>query len=46
MKINIPKLAFSIVLTNLAGLIGGLFTSKYISTWYASIRKPSFNPPN
>ncbi|MEM4244877.1 MAG: TspO/MBR family protein [Candidatus Nanoarchaeia archaeon] len=46
MKIDPLKLAFSIILISLAGLIGGLSTSKYIPTWYASIKKPSFNPPN
>ena len=29
-----------------AGAIGSIFTSDAIPTWYASIEKPAFNPPN
>ncbi|MFC1787284.1 TspO/MBR family protein [Halobacteriota archaeon] len=47
MKIkNIPKLVYSIVICQLAGIIGAFFTSPSISTWYAALEKPSFNPPN
>jgi benzodiazapine receptor len=28
------------------GLISGLLTRRAIPSWYASLRKPSFNPPN
>lgn len=29
-----------------AGLIGSVFTSQSISTWYAELQKPLFAPPN
>ena len=28
------------------GAIGGWFTSQYVQTWYTTLAKPSFNPPN
>lgn len=35
-----------VVLVELAGVIGSIFTSPAISTWYATLNKSSFNPPN
>ncbi len=35
----------SILLCQLAGVIGSAFTMKEIPTWYASLAKPWFNPP-
>ncbi len=43
---NIVKLVISIVLCQLAGIIGSVFTVSSIPTWYATLNKPSFNPPN
>jgi tryptophan-rich sensory protein len=43
---NIPKLAASILITNLIGIIGSIFTSQSITTWYQTIQKPPFTPPN
>ncbi len=43
---NIYKLVTSIVVCQLAGLIGGIFTAPAIPTWYAALQKPSFTPPN
>ena len=43
---NVGKLIISIVLCELAGVVGSVFTSPSIPTWYASLQKPSFNPPN
>lgn len=43
---NIIKLIISIIICQLAGFIGSLFTSPSIPTWYAALNKPSFNPPN
>ncbi len=40
------KLFISILVTQLAGIVGALFTTPSISGWYAGINKPSFNPPN
>lgn len=47
MKIKNPKLLLiSILITEAAGIIGSIFTTRSIPTWYASLNKPSFNPPN
>jgi tryptophan-rich sensory protein len=35
-----------IVIAFLAGGIGSFFTFEKIPNWYASLNKPSFNPPN
>lgn len=35
-----------IALSQLAGLLGALFTVDQIPSWYAGLVKPSFNPPN
>lgn len=40
------KLAASVVLCMLAGVVGSIFTTPKIGGWYAGIAKPSFNPPN
>ena len=40
------KLIISLIIPQLAAIIGGLFTAKSIPTWYATLIKPSFNPPN
>ena len=45
-KIRIFKLITSILICQGVGAIGALFTSPAISTWYATIQKPSFNPPS
>ena len=45
-RIKIFKLIVSILICQGAGVIGALFTSPTISTWYTTIQKPSFNPPN
>jgi tryptophan-rich sensory protein len=47
MKIkNIAKLILAIVICQIAGAIGSIFTFSSIPTWYATINKPSFTPPN
>lgn len=45
-KKDLLKLIISLIVCQLAGVIGSLFTSPSIPTWYASLEKPSFNPPN
>jgi tryptophan-rich sensory protein len=40
------KLFLSITLCLGAGLLGSIFTTSNIPTWYASLEKPSFSPPN
>ena len=42
----IIKLIVSIIACQFAGLIGSLFTAPAISTWYATLEKPLFTPPN
>jgi tryptophan-rich sensory protein len=40
------KLIISILLCQIAGVIGGFFTASSVNTWYAALTKPTFNPPN
>ncbi|MDH5467858.1 MAG: tryptophan-rich sensory protein [Candidatus Aminicenantes bacterium] len=40
------KLIVSLIICQLAGFVGSLFTTPSIPTWYASLAKPSFTPPN
>ena len=47
MKINnILKLVIAIVISELAGVLGSLFTMPSIPTWYATLIKPALNPPS
>ncbi len=43
---KIGKLIVSIGVSFLAGVVGSIFTFSAIPTWYATLAKPSFNPPN
>ena len=43
---DIWKLVVSIVACLAAGAIGSMFTRQAISTWYATLEKPAFQPPN
>jgi len=43
---NLFRLIISILICEGAGLIGSIFTTPSIGTWYAGIIKPTFNPPN
>ena len=43
---NFPKLILSIGVCLLAGGVGSIFTTSAIPTWYATLNKPSFSPPN
>lgn len=43
---KIFKLILSVVICLGAGAIGSLFTASSIPTWYTTIEKPFFNPPN
>jgi tryptophan-rich sensory protein len=43
---DIWKLVVSIVACLAAGAIGSIFTRQAIPTWYATLEKPAFNPPN
>lgn len=46
MEIQYLKLTIAILVCLLAGFIGSVFTSKSVSTWYTTLKKPSFNPPD
>ena len=43
---NLLKLVFFIVISQLAGIVGSVFTISSIPTWYSTLQKPSFSPPN
>jgi tryptophan-rich sensory protein len=43
---NFSKLVIAIVVSELAGAIGSLFTISAIPTWYATLQKPALNPPS
>ncbi|MEO8514819.1 MAG: TspO/MBR family protein [Ignavibacteria bacterium] len=43
---NFIKLITSIIICQLAGFIGTIFTVDSISNWYNYLSKPSLNPPN
>ena len=43
---NTIKLIIAIVISELAGIIGSIFTVSAIPNWYATLAKPTFNPPS
>jgi len=43
---NILRLVVSLVACLAAGAIGSVFTRSAIPTWYATLEKPAFSPPN
>ncbi len=43
---NSLKLFSSILLCELIGIVGSLFSFSSIKTWYPTLTKPSFSPPN
>lgn len=43
---DILGLVVCIVICQLAGVVGGLVTASSVDTWYMTLIKPSFNPPN
>jgi len=44
--IEIVLLVLSILVCQVAGFIGSIFTIPSIPTWYKNLKKPSFAPPN
>ena len=46
MVVDYYKLIISIGVCLAVGFISGFWTSSSISSWYAHLHKPSFNPPN
>jgi translocator protein len=45
-KSDIIKLVISILIPLALGAIAGRFTAQAVPDWYASLNRPSFNPPN
>ena len=43
---DILKLVVSVILCQIAGFLGSLFTTPAIPTWYKTLSKPFFTPPN
>jgi len=43
---DIVKLVVSLVACQLAGVVGSIFTTSAIPTWYAALEKPPFTPPS
>jgi len=43
---NYKRLIASLVLPQLAGVVGSLFTFSSVSTWYVGLIKPALNPPS
>ncbi len=43
---NLSKLVISIVGCEVVGILGSVFTVSSISSWYATLNKPFFAPPN
>ncbi|MBI4038125.1 tryptophan-rich sensory protein [Candidatus Daviesbacteria bacterium] len=46
MPINIPKLILAVGVCLGAGGVGSIFTFSSIPTWYVTLNKPFFSPPN
>jgi len=42
---NIFKAVVAVLISELAGVIGSVFTAPSIATWYATLTKPALNPP-
>lgn len=42
---NALKLTISIAVSELAGIIGSVFTAPSVATWYQELAKPAINPP-
>ena len=40
------QLLVAILISQMAGIIGAVFTTSSISSWYVYLSKPFFNPPN
>lgn len=43
---KIALFIYSLFIVNLAGFVGSIFTIQKISTWYSTLEKPLFTPPN
>lgn len=43
---NYLQLLFAIALSQSAGLLGAIFTTSSVTTWYPTLVKPALNPPS
>ncbi len=43
---NYRRLVISLIMPQLAGVIGSFFTAPAIPAWYSTLTKPNFSPPN
>ena len=43
---RIPPLLLSILIAQMAGVVGSIFTAGSIDTWYSTLIKPELNPPS
>lgn len=43
---NTFKIIIAIIVSELAGIIGSIFTTPSITSWYANLAKPELAPPN
>ena len=46
MSNKLLKIIFSLLICQLAGVVGAIFNGIAVKTWYAHINKPGFTPPN
>jgi benzodiazapine receptor len=46
MKFNPTAFIINIAIPLAIGALGAFFTASSVNTWYVSLAKPSFNPPN
>ena len=42
---DVLGIAIAVIVCELVGVVGAIFTAPVIPTWYASLVKPSFTPP-
>ena len=45
-SVQVPKLVGLVLGCEAAGIVGSLATRDAINTWYPTLKKPAFNPPN
>jgi tryptophan-rich sensory protein len=45
-KANLLKLMIALIIPQIIAIMGSLFTTPEIGTWYVDLVKPSFNPPS
>lgn len=45
-KSKFPAFVICLLIPLIIGAIGGFFTMESVKTWYTTLNKPSFNPPN